>query len=112
MGLNSQDALKAVQKGSPMDFRTLSQEEIFSRFGYHAGTTAVSAERPELATIPRHQLVRQRFIAMAMFLDEVLPPGRAKNVMFTELENAEMWAMKAIAEMAPVVMEVPEGLGG
>ena len=76
--------------------RTLPDEEVRNRFGYHAGTPV---------TQPKHQAVRARFNEMCVFLDELLPAGRAKSVAFTELESAAMWANKAIAEMAPVVQE-------
>lgn len=76
--------------------RTLPDEEIRNRFGYHAGNTV---------TMPKHADVRARFIEMCTFLDEILPAGRAKSVAFTELESAAMWANKAIAEMAPVVQQ-------
>lgn len=79
--------------------RSKSDEEILGMFGYHAGT---------LETQPRHRAVRTQFIEMATFLDSILPPGRIKDVAFIELETASMWANKAIAEAAPVVMEVDD----
>ena len=59
------------------------------------------------ATLPKHRDTRLKFRRFAEYLDEVLPEGRAKSVAFTELENASMWAHKAIAETAPVVREDP-----
>lgn len=79
----------------------LGKEEIEHRFGFHKATI-----EGENATLPKHKLVRIEFRTFAEELDRVLPDGRAKSVMFTELENASMWAHKAIAELAPAVEEV------
>lgn len=78
------------------DIHALDKEEIAKRFGYHKGTDE---------TIPKHTVVRESFKELASILTEVLPPGRARQVAFTELENASMWANKAVAELAPVVEE-------
>lgn len=78
-------------------------DEIENRFGFHKATI-----EGDNATLPRHRDVRLAFRRFAEFLDEVLPPGRAKAVAFTELETASMWCHKAIAEDAPVIVEVPE----
>lgn len=83
-----------------MSNATLGAAEIEHRFGFHKATVE-GAE----ATLPKHRDVRLAFRAFAAQLDEVCPPGRAKAVMFTELENASMWAHKAIAETAPAVTE-------
>ena len=79
----------------------LGSEEIEHRFGFHKATI-----EGENATLPKHRLTRLRFRAFAEELDKILPDGRAKSVAFTELENASMWAHKAIAELAPAVSEV------
>lgn len=79
---------------------TLGAEEIEHRFGFHKATI-----EGDNATLPKHREVRLRFRDFAEALDEILPAGRAKSVAFTELENASMWAHKAIAETAPVVQE-------
>lgn len=78
----------------------LGKNEIEHRFGFHKATI-----EGDNATLPKHRDVRVVFRDFAEFLDGVLPDGRAKNVMFTELENASMWAHKAIAEHAPLVSE-------
>lgn len=78
----------------------LGEQEIEHRFGFHKATI-----EGDNATLPKHRDVRLGFRQFAEFLDEVLPDGRAKAVAFTELENASMWAHKAIAEGAPVVAE-------
>lgn len=79
----------------------LGKNEIEHRFGFHKATI-----EGENATLPKHRDVRLKFREFAEFLDEIAPEGRAKSVMFTELENASMWAHKAIAETAPAL---PEG---
>lgn len=80
--------------------QTLGPVEIEHRFGFHKATI----EGPE-ATLPKHRDTRILFREFAERLDEILPAGRAKSVAFTELENASMWAHKAIAETAPAVQE-------
>lgn len=77
----------------------LGLEEIKNRFGFHKGTDV---------TMPKHQIVRESFKELSTILDETLPDGRAKSVAFTKLEEASMWANKAVAELAPVVTEFPE----
>lgn len=78
----------------------LGSEEIENRFGSHKATL----EGPE-ATTPKHRELRVEFKKFATMLDEALPDGRAKAVMFTELEDASMWAHKAIAQTAPLLDE-------
>lgn len=78
----------------------LGAEEIEHRFGFHKATI-----EGDNASLPKHRRVRIQFREFAEFLDEILPEGRAKSVAFTELENASMWAHKAIAETAPLIEE-------
>ncbi len=75
---------------------SFTSDDIQYKFGYHKGNED---------TMEAHGDTRRTFMAFASFLDETLPPGRAKAVAFTELETASMWAHKAIAELAPVVPE-------
>jgi hypothetical protein len=79
----------------------LSFEEIEHRFGFHKATVE-GAE----ATLPKHANLRAEFKNFASKLETLLPDGRAKSVMFTELENASMWAHKAVAELAPLQTDV------
>lgn len=79
---------------------SLGAEEIEHRFGFHKATIEGTN-----ATLPKHRDVRVAFREFAEFLDGITPEGRAKSIMFTELENASMWTHKAIAETAPVVRE-------
>ena len=79
---------------------SLGPAEIEHRFGFHKATI-----EGDNATLPLHRDTRLAFREFAEFLDQTLPDGRAKSVAFTELENASMWAHKAIAETAPLVTE-------
>lgn len=79
----------------------MTPEEIEHRFGFHKATVEGAN-----ATLPKHRDVRILYREFAEKLDSILPDGRAKSVMFTELENASMWSHKAIAELAPAIREV------
>lgn len=79
---------------------SLGANEIEHRFGFHKATV-----EGENATLPKHRDTRLKFREFAEWLDSLLPEGRAKSVAFTELENASMWAHKAIAETAPAISE-------
>jgi len=81
----------------------LGKKEIEERFGFHKATV-----EGENATLPRHKDVRIKFREFAEWLDIMVTDGRAKSVMFTELETCSMWAHKAIAEEAPLIGEEPE----
>lgn len=81
---------------STLTYFSVGVDEINKRFGAHKGTI----EGPN-ATAPRHADLRQEFIAFAMHLDAILPPGRAKAVALAELESCSIWAHKGIAELAP-----------
>lgn len=83
-----------------VDHRTLGDEEIQNRLGFHKGTI----EGPN-ASAPRHAYLRVQFMEFMDMLDRVLPNGRAKSVVFTELETTSMWAHKAVAQLAPVTPE-------
>lgn len=78
----------------------LGLKEIKNRFGFHKGTI----EGPN-ATAPQHADLRTGFINFVESLDKRLPDGRSKSLAMTALEEASMWAHKAIAETAPVVSE-------
>jgi hypothetical protein len=67
--------------------------EIQNRFGYHKGTGT---------TMTQHERVREGYIALAEFLDALLPDGRAKSTAFTKLQESSMWANFGVAEQAPL----------
>lgn len=59
--------------------------------------------------IYRHSEVRQLFRDLERSLDELLPDGRHKSLVITKLEEAAMWANKAVASPYDVVPEQLEG---
>lgn len=83
-----------------MDNTSVGHDEIEQRFGFHKATI-----EGDEATAPAHVTLRIEFRRFAEELDAFLPNGRAKSLAFTELENASMWAHKAIATQAPLVEE-------
>lgn len=74
----------------------LGREEIENRFGHHAASLE-SPVKPH-----DHAALRRDFVAFAEHLDRRLPDGRAKSVAFTQLEDASMWAHKALAALNPL----------
>lgn len=78
----------------------LGNDEINNRFGFHKATI-----EGDNATLPKHTDLRLEFRGIAEWLDRTLPDGRNKSLMWTSLEEASMWAHKAIAEGAPLIDE-------
>lgn len=76
---------------------SVGEAAIEHRFGFHKATIEGAN-----ATAPKHAALRVAFRIFAHVLDGILPGGRAKALVFTELETASMWAHKAIAETAPI----------
>lgn len=74
----------------------ITNEDIVNRFGYH---------KADDKTGPAHQNVRGAFIEFSKYLNEQVPDGRSKSLAFTKLEEAAMWANKAVAEQAPIAYE-------
>lgn len=73
--------------------QSVGQQEIENRFGHHKATL----EGPN-ASAPKHSMLRSMFKDFAGRLDQVLPQGRYKSLVMTDLEKSSMWAHKAIAE--------------
>ena len=71
--------------------------EIRNRFGYH------KPQNEEI--VETHQYLRGVMQDTGNIFDRLLPESRAKSVAITKLEEALMWANKALAEMSPVVDE-------
>lgn len=69
----------------------LGTDEVEKRFGK-------SAASPESDF---HKKVRAKFVEFANWLDDNVPDGRAKSVMFTELETTSMWAHKTANDLTP-----------
>jgi hypothetical protein len=78
----------------------LGKDEIEHRFGFHKAIVEGAN-----ATLPTHRNLRLMFRDFAEYLDSTLPEGRAKTVVFTELETVSMWSHKAVAETAPLLEE-------
>jgi len=75
----------------------LSRQEIANRFGFHKATIE-GAE----ATMPVHADLRKSFENFANYLNEQLAPSREASLALTHLEDAAMWAHKAVARTAPL----------
>ena len=77
----------------------LGSHEIQHRFGFHPGTGT---------TVPKHEKIRQAYVAFAEFLDVTLSDCDAETVkqVFARLQDSSMWANYAIARLAP--LESPE----
>lgn len=69
--------------------RTFPDSEIEHRFGVQ--------EKLEHTDFIYHSC-SQQFVDLVKWLDEVVPGGRAKSLMYTALEEAQMWANKGISE--------------
>jgi hypothetical protein len=78
----------------------LGKEEIHNRFGFHKATI----EGPN-ATAHKHAQLRALFIRFAELLDEDIPAGRYMELLFDRLEEASMWAHKAIAQNGELIPE-------
>lgn len=105
-------------------FPKITHDDIEQRFGYHRATFPETYdpgdvgfktrlanlagdhdESGELATAPLHALAREKFIAAADALIQLVPPGREQALALTALQEASMWANAAIAMTAPLVKE-------
>lgn len=80
---------------------SLTNDEIAARMG----TTKPTTEGVN-ATAPKHSSLRDEFTRFAQFLENLVPEGRAKDVMHTQLEAASMWAHKAVSQEAPVLNNI------
>lgn len=101
--LARREEFQALQEASLLEMELLKQDrtsfgvmEIRHRFGYH---------KPGPVATEMHRAVRHLFSDLSVILDRMLPEERAKRMTFQKLEEACMWAQKAIAEMSPVVNE-------
>jgi len=79
-----------------IDRTSFGVEELKSRFGFHKATI----EGPNAST-KIHGYIREVFLEVAIYLDNVLPHNRAKSVAMTELETASMWFHKTLAAEDP-----------
>lgn len=81
----------------------LSPDDIEHRFGVHRATI----EGPE-ATNAVHAELRRNFKSFVTGLNSRMPKGREAALAFTALEEASMWAHKAIAAQDPILTDEPE----
>lgn len=78
----------------------LTSEDINHRFGFHKA----AIEGPGLTT-GSHADLRREFKDFVTWLNDGIPASREAALMFTALEEASMWAHKAIAMSDPLVEE-------
>lgn len=78
----------------------ISDSDIQNRFGFHKATI----EGPESSTALHAQL-RREFMSFATLLNNNLERSREASLAFTALEEASMWAHKAIAAGDPLIKE-------
>jgi hypothetical protein len=71
----------------------MDRDDLHNRFSYHPAT-------PDTAESYAH--LRQMFEALALAVDGQAPDSREKSLAITHLEDALMWANKAIAMTTPV----------
>lgn len=72
----------------------VTNEMITNRFLYHKPDSQEMLDR--LAKL------RELHLALAKEVLEMCPDGRERNIAFTHLEEASMWAIKSIVLGAPI----------
>jgi hypothetical protein len=77
----------------------ITSDEIVERMGYHPATKF---------TAKQHDAARNVVLVAALDLADVCPPCRETSLAITHLEEALMWANKAIARTAPLDQLHPE----
>ena len=66
----------------------LNEEQINDRVSYHA---------PSPAGVDRHAELSAAFADIMKVVSEVVPEGREQSIVFTNLEQAKMWASAGVA---------------
>lgn len=82
------------------DYTSFGKDEIEHRFGTHA-----AAIEGDGVTKQDHADLRALYKNFANHLDRILPVGREKSLAMTQLEDASMWAHKALARTNELVKE-------
>jgi len=67
----------------------ISDEELIERFKHHPPTAD--------QIIEAHDMIREEFKDLALKMNDTIPEGREKSLMFTKLEEAMFWANGAVA---------------
>lgn len=75
----------------------LDPAEINNRWGFHRAT--IEGPQNSQAT---HVLLRRAYIKFVGDLNKILPPGRYASLCWTAMEEASMWAHKAVASRDPL----------
>ena len=57
--------------------------------------TQHSHRAPDTEAQARLRDIRQRFLALAGAIDDILPPSRERSIALTNLDQARMWACSA-----------------
>ena len=88
-----------TEEGIPLavDSGSLNKAEIMKRFGFHAA----AIEGPG-ATREDHANLREAFMNFSGFLSINTPKSREAEIMWERLEEASMWAHKALAQTNPI----------
>lgn len=69
-------------------------DDISNSFGFHPGTQDVTALYKE---------IRNAFESVAQFINQSCPDSRELSLAITNLEQAQMWAIKSVAvNMTPL----------
>lgn len=63
-------------------------QELENTYTYHS---------PNSTQIPRYQELREKGLEMAILIERLVPPGRARSTAQTKLEEVIMFANKGIA---------------
>jgi hypothetical protein len=72
----------------------VSDDELTERFAHHPPSEQRIADA--------HQAIRENFLELAVKMNDWLPEGREKSVVFTKLEEAMFWANGAVARAQQV----------
>lgn len=74
------------------------QKETIDRYSSHL------AQNPDdrVKQLEDHGVVRESFAALDRIMLDTLPAGRERSLVITKLEEAAMWANKAVASPYPV----------
>lgn len=79
------------------DNTSIGVDELKNRFGTHKAT--IEGPNPSAKI---HGDLREVFLELAIYIDTVLPAGRAKSLALTHLEDASMWSHKTLAAEDPL----------
>lgn len=64
-----------------------------SKFDELFGSTALDDEQRV-----KVEVIYREFVKLAEYVDELVPEGRSKSIVLTNLQQAKMWAVNGIAK--------------